>query len=312
MKRTCLSALLLLLILYLPACRTVPDITARDTAVLHEADDRGFIEVSAIPTDFATVSPQVFVYGESTGEFLYLTGEEHILYPASTAKLLTALYALTLISPETEITPGDELELVAADASIAYIKPHHRLTAEMLIEGMLLPSGNDAAYALAAAAGKAMPGNAGLTGKDAVAAFVQGMNRYAQDLGMCGSYFTTPDGYHDGKQYSTLEDMAVLARTAADNELIRKYAALPEDNVIYASGHMNTWVNTNLLLHKDSAFYSPCVVGLKTGSAGDGNFSLLCVVQYEEERYIVGIFSAPDADTRFTDALQIIKELCPG
>jgi D-alanyl-D-alanine carboxypeptidase (penicillin-binding protein 5/6) len=91
-----------------------------------------------------------------------------------------------------------------------------------------------------------------------------------------------------------------------------QYAGIPTANVVYASGHTNTWKNTNLLLQPDSLFYSPFVTGLKTGSGGQGNYSLISSVQYEEKSYIIGVFSSPDENTRFSDTLKIIKELCPA
>jgi len=65
------------------------------------------------------------------------------VYPASTTKLFTAWVALQYLAPDDIITAGDELSLVAKDASIAYIKHGHKLKAAMLVEAMLLPSGGD-------------------------------------------------------------------------------------------------------------------------------------------------------------------------
>jgi len=146
-------------------------------------------------------------------------------------------------------------------------------------------------------------------GKAAVSVFVAGMNEYARSIGMIGSHFTTPDGFHDGSQYSTLEDMAILARAAAGNALIMRYAGLASDDVVYASGHTNTWRNTNLQLFPENEFYSEFVTGLKTGSGGKGNFSLITTVQYHGESLIIGIFSSPDETTRFRNTAAMLKEL---
>ena len=67
--------------------------------------------------------------------------------------------------PENAIvTPGSELLLVKEGSSVAYIKSHHKLTVSMLVEGMLIPSGNDAAYVLAAAAGRVIADDESLDG----------------------------------------------------------------------------------------------------------------------------------------------------
>lgn len=302
-------ALFCALLMLFTGCTASPDISHHTPAVLHKNEETGYIPSAEQLLDLSITSPQAFVYDRNSKEFLYITGEEYILFPASTAKLLTILYAMTLLSPDEPITPGNELELVPENSSIAYIKAHHTLTAEMLIEGMLLPSGNDAAYVLAAAAGKRLDSSVP-DGKAAVKVFMTGLNEYALSLGMCGSLFTTPDGFHDGSQYSTLEDMAIVARLAAENPLIMRYAGLASDDVVYASGHTNTWRNTNLQLFPKNEYYHEFVTGLKTGSGGTGNFSLITTVQFHEESFIIGIFSSPDETTRFRDTAVILKELC--
>lgn len=278
-------------------------------AILHDADDIGYIHCTQNQADISISSGQAFIYDVKNEEFIYKKGEDKIIYPASTTKLLTVLYALTLLSPDEVVTPGNELELVAPDSSIAYIKSHHSLTVEMLIEGMLLPSGNDAAYALAAAAGKVLSLDDNIDGKSAVSLFIDGMNEYSSNIGLCGSSFTSPDGYYEPDHYTTLEDIALISIIASQNNIISKYAKLSSDAVTYESGHTNTWVNTNLMLDSESPYYSPYVTGLKTGSAGSGNYSLILTVDIDECEYIIGIFSSKEKNDRYTDALTIINYL---
>lgn len=261
------------------------------------------------PLELELSAPQAFVYNLDKDEFLYLKGEGEHLYPASTTKLLTITYAMTLLSPDELITPGDELDLVGEFSTYAYVRPNHTLTAEMLIEGMLLPSGNDAAHVLAAAAGRKLSDDKNISGADAVGLFVEGMNEYANTIGMDGSHFVSPDGYPNDDHYSTVEDMAQIAVIAAKNELITKYSRLLRDDVTYASGHINTWTNTNKLLDPNSGYYSPYVTGLKTGSAGEGNYSLIVSANIEGVTYVFGFFSEEKADTRFADALIVIRAL---
>ena len=280
------------------------------TAVLHEINDIGYIPYTSDEANIKIASKQAFVYDVEKEMFIYKKGSENIIYPASTTKLLTVLYALTLLNLDEVVTPGNELELVAPDSSIAYIKSHHSLTVEMLIEGMLLPSGNDAAYVLAAAAGKVLAENNNIDGKSAVSLFLDGMNKYALDIGLCGSNFTSPDGYYAPLHYTTLEDIALVSVMASQTDIISKYSRLHSDNVIYASGHSNRWVNTNLMLDPESIYYCPYVTGLKTGSAGEGNYSLIITVDLDDGReYIIGIFSSQNKNERYADALTIIDYL---
>ncbi|MBQ3489845.1 MAG: D-alanyl-D-alanine carboxypeptidase [Clostridia bacterium] len=278
----------------------------RANAVLHDQESIHAIAYHDVLCEFKIESPQGFVYDVQKNQFVFTKGENKVIYPGSTSKLLTALFSLSVLPKETVITAGEELSFVKEGSSLAYIKKGHRLTVEMLVEAMLLPSGNDAAYVLAAAVGHALqedlPNEA-----EAVAVFIQGANAYAKEIGLCGTVLTVPDGYAEEEHYTTTEDMAILARHALENETIRKYASMHKDFVTYASGHTNTWENTNLLLNPQSKYYSPYATGLKTGSI-QGEYSLVFSFRLDDGReYIVGLFGANQKNARFRDANLIIS-----
>ncbi len=294
-------------VLFLASCAE-----ALPAASLPTPDSIGYIPTASETLSLSLESDAAFVYDVQNECFIYLCGQDEILYPASTTKLLTILYAQTLLASDELVTPTDELSLVRENSTIAYVKSHHTLSAEMLIEGMLLPSGNDAAYALAAAAGRKLVCE-DVSGVEAVSLFLDGMNGYAASLGLVGSNFTSPDGYFDENHYTTVVDMAIIAREAYNNPTVRKYSSLPSDDVTYASGHTNTWKNTNLCLDPSSEFYSPYVTGLKTGSAGKGNYSLIASAELDDggviHEYIIGLFRGEDEHDRYRDVLKIIDTL---
>ncbi len=248
-----------------------------------------------------------FVWDLTENEPILTHGDERIT-PASTTKLLTALYALELLPADTLITPGDEVYFPPEGSSSAFVRPHHTLTLEMLIEGMLLPSGNDAAYAVAAAGGRALEGDDALSPEDAVAAFVGGMNEYAASLGCTGTHFTVPDGFAGDEHYSTPADMAKIARAAAENEGIREYAGLHTAAVTYASGHTNTWVNTNEFLNPGSAWYDERVVGLKTGSLA-GEYALITLYEADGREVLIGVFGCATEDERYRITEKLLEDM---
>ncbi|MGM9681194.1 MAG: D-alanyl-D-alanine carboxypeptidase family protein [Eubacteriales bacterium] len=302
-KRLLCLVLPILVLIGLNSCSSVPP-----KATLHKESDAGYIAYKESGPVFDLSCPQAFVYDMNEGVILYAKGVDRIVYPASTTKLLTILYALTVLSPDELVTPGDEVKLIAADSSVAYVKSYHTLTVEMLVEGMLLPSGNDAAYALAGAAGRKVAGDPDLDGESAVKVFMKGMNDYARKIGCVGTSFTCPDGYYDKNHYTTLEDLILISRLAAENEIICKYAALPYDEVTYASGHTNSWTNTNLMLDENSEYYSPYVTGLKTGSANSG-YHFICTAEKDGQQYLIGVFGESDKNARFAETLTILDGL---
>lgn len=294
-----LTAVLTVVCLLLTACGR--------SATLHEEGDNGYIPLSASPiTVKGTAAKAYFIYDCDADEFAATHGGDRLIYPASVTKLLTALYALTLLEPDRVITPGDELERVGAGSSIAYIKSHHTLTANMLVQGMLIPSGNDAAYALAAAAGSTLDGTPG--GGEAVDRFVESMNDYAKSLGLCSSSFTVPDGFAGDEHYSSLEDMAIVAKYAFANETIVNFCSMATADVTYESGHTNTWVNTTLFLDEASEFYDARVLCGKTGSLED-YYNVVFLAEVDGKRYVVGVFGCSDADARFEDGIRIMDAI---
>ena len=267
------------------------------------------------PSSVLLLSGQAFVYDVEQGGIVAMKGKDDLLYPASVTKLLTILTALQYLSPDQLVVPGDELSLVEWDSTVAYISAGHIVSVEALVEGMLLPSGGDAAYVLSAAAGRKIAGedpycaaSGGLTGPEAVELFVCAMNDYADSIFMRHSHFVTPDGYFDQNHYSSISDMTRLTIAAYDCELIRRYCGVLTDSVTYASGQSIRWENTNKMLDPDSGWYSPYVKGMKTGSITNAN-SLVAIFEKDGKTYLVGVFSAPDDDSRYQDMTAILNWL---
>ena len=250
----------------------------------------------------------IFVYNTASRELLYCsTDPQDALYPASITKLFTAYVALEILEPDGVITAGKELGLLQPGSSTAFIAYGSRLTAEMLIEAMLLPSGNDGAYVLAAAAGRVLLDKEKASAKDAVNAFMEEVNRRGKELGLTNSHFVTPDGYHDDAHYSCPADLAIIGELALKNDIISQYAALQQDSVVFKSGETITWYNTNRLLNPESAWYCPEAVGLKTGYTKEAGYCLLAAFRAEEGHILVGIFDGENKLSRYSDAAALYR-----
>lgn len=277
--------------------QTEPDIFLADRLALTDAAENMEAE-------------HIFAYDCEAGEMLFCsTGAEDRLYPASITKLFTAYVALQHLQPDTVVTVGDELSMVQPGSSTAFLARGHRLTAQMLVEAMLLPSGNDAAYALAAAAGRQIAEDDELLPGEAVAVFVEEMNRQAALLGAKATTFTNPDGYHQEGHISTPSDLALLGAAVAEQELIGKYSTLFADSVKFKSGHTITWYNTNRLANPGDSFYEPALLAGKTGYTREAGYCLLAVVQKEDRTVLVGVFGAADKTRRYTYAHALLDSL---
>ena len=250
---------------------------------------------------------QAFVYDTASGEYLMekCCGK---MYPASTTKLFSAYVGLLYLREEEQVTAGKELDFVAPDASRAYIYENQTLTVAQLVEAMLLPSGNDAAYIFACAAGRKIARDPALPYDRAVQVFVDEMNACARDLGLRGSHFLNPDGFHVGSHYTCVQDMAVIAELALKNPTIAKFAQLQRADVCYITGESNTWYNTNRLLHPDSEYYHEQAVGLKTGYTKQAGNCLVSAFRQGEGFVLIGVFGCPDPATRYDDVMSLAAQ----
>ena len=248
-------------------------------------------------------APAALLIDEGSGQTIFARNADQIRPPASLTKLLTAVVALDLCGQDAVYTVGEEIDLVAADASRAGLCKGMRLTTVTLLRALLLRSGGDAAYVFAAAAGRRAAGDDHLPPREAVAAFAREMNEAALSIGARNSHFVTPDGYHDPEHISTARDLLLIARYARSFPLIRETVRLPSVQEFTLSGErFPRWDNTNALLRPDSGFYLAGVTGMKTGHTDEAGWCVLFTAEREGHLLMGVVMGCPDSATRWSDA----------
>lgn len=291
--------------------REAPSIPT-ETAVMAVSEEETLPQTTEAPDQaelLELTAKRYFAYDVREGTYLAKQGDaDEKLYPASITKLLTAHVVLQYMKPEDTVVVGDALTLVHEDSSTAGLAEGDTLTVEQLISAMMLPSGNDAAQVAAVAAGRVMGGK-DLDCQAAVSIFVSEMNKQAQDLGMTGSHFENPDGWHHENHYTTMNDLVILSKKVLANPLILKYTGLAEDSVQMADRTLE-WKNTNFLLHSQGEAYIPNTIGLKTGYT-DAAGSCLISAFFEGDRlWIIGVFGCPAYTMdRYLDTVDIYNSL---
>ena len=147
-----------------------------------------------------------------TGEVLWRRLPDRVLPIASLTKMMTALIVVDRAAPDTKVRVTKEA-LAYKGSAVGVLPKGKRVKLETMLNGLLLPSGNDAAIALA----QRMSGT--------VARFVERMNERAGDLGLACTRFTSPDGFEDAGNHSCAIDLAEMARAARPPRLARSSAA---------------------------------------------------------------------------------------
>ena len=259
--------------------------------------------------DRELTAKHAFVYDCQKEEFTYLMGDpDEPIWPASITKLFSVYVALQYLEPQWELVAGDILDRIPEDASVAKLEKGDICTVEMLIEGMLLPSGNDAAYLIATEAGRQIANDPELSVDNALDAFVGEMNRQAALLGMSGTYFENPDGYHDDHHYTTFRDLVTVAKLTMENEMVMEFMSIPKATVKPVYGHEKEWINTNLLVNPETVYYCPYAIGMKTGQTDPAGSCLLSAFDVDGRRFIIGVFGSPLFNDKLEDTLQLFNE----
>jgi D-alanyl-D-alanine carboxypeptidase (penicillin-binding protein 5/6) len=256
--------------------------------------------------DIEVDATAAILFDADTGEVIYYKNAVQAMFPASTAKLLTALVALEWCDEEEEVTVGDEIKMIASDSTRAYLKEGEILTIRNLLAGMLLPSGNDAAYAMAAYVGRKSLRDPEASREEAVMEFARLMNKKAGILGAKNSCFKTPDGYDAVGQYTTAYDMGLIGMAAAANETITEISGLASSRNIFPSGQDVTWNNTNKLVKKYSGQYYSHAIGLKTGTSTMAGKCLIAAAKEEDQSAVCVILDSSSAG-RWEDAIELLE-----
>jgi D-alanyl-D-alanine carboxypeptidase (penicillin-binding protein 5/6) len=168
------------------------------------------------PPDVAAAA--VIVANGATGEVLYARNADARLPMASITKIMTALVTLERVRPDAVVTVP--AEAVGIGESSIELKEGEPLTVRQLLEGLLVPSANDAAFALASYVGSRSGGSG------AVPRFVGYMNAKAASLGLANTHYERPDGLDAPGHYSSARDILRLARQAMRKPLFRELVGL--------------------------------------------------------------------------------------
>jgi D-alanyl-D-alanine carboxypeptidase (penicillin-binding protein 5/6) len=247
----------------------------------------------------AVTSESAYLLDMDTGHVLADIHSEQPLPMASTTKIMTALIAIQTGNLDQFVTIGQDAydEVHLRDGSSAQLVVGDQLTLKDLLYGLMLPSGDDAAIAIAdALAGS--PEN-----------FVQRMNLFAYRLHLFQTHYLDPDGLTiytangpDPEHYSTAADLTRLARYAMSIPLFAQIVKTPVYTVeATALHHAYHWTTTNTLLEA-----YPGATGIKTGYTVEAGYCLVFSATRNDHHLIGTVLDDTDDAHRFNDAKALL------
>ncbi len=226
----------------------------------------------------ATPSEAECVIEVSSRRFLHEKNARDCLPMASTTKIMTAILILDDCDLNAEIEIPKEAEGV--EGSSVYLKAGEVYTAEDLLYGLMLRSGNDCAVALA------------LFHSGSVEAFARKMNEKAALLGAEDTFFANPHGLPAKGHHTTARDLSIIAAYAMENPTFEKIVSTK-----YYVRH--NWQNKNKMLWK---FEGAC--GVKTGFTVEAGRCLVTSAERDGMKLVSVVLNSPQMYERTAELLE--------
>lgn len=234
-------------------------------------------------------TPSVSAYGVyamdiDLGEELFAKNSQVRLSMASTTKIMTAMVASeyfksgqVLTVPPEALVGGSSMNLLAGE----------QMTFRSLLYGMMLNSGNDAAYTMA------------YNYIGGMSNFIDQMNNKAVQMGLKNTHFQNPAGFDNFEHFTTAADMAQIAKVFTQNALLSKIVATKETSVVsFDKTQQHLLVNLNRLLGQDG------VVGIKTGKTDASGENLVTLVEKDNHRVLIVLLNSND---RFGETKEVMN-----
>jgi len=247
-----------------------------------------------------------YTMNNGTGASLFNKKADTKLSTGSTTKIMTAKVVLsqTNLNLDAKVTVSSAYSNYIVDSgyvSSAHLIVGDKVTVRQLLYGLMLPSGCDAAYALADKFGS------GSTRAARVKSFIGKMNTTARSLGMTNTHFDSFDGVGHGANYSTPRDLTKLASSAMKNSTFKTVVktVTTKQKVTTSSGGYRyyTWENTNKPLLTG---YSG-TIGVKTGSGPEAKYCLVFAATRDGKTVIGTVLSSTSIPNREADAKKLMN-----
>ena len=245
------------------------------------------------------------VMDASSGYILYQKDMDKKMYPASMTKIMTALLVLEKGNLDDIVTVSQK----AVDSVDIYqssnigLQVGEEVSVRDLLNAILIPSANDAAYALAEYISSSELDFANL------------MNERARELGAVNTHFVNSSGLHDDNHYTTAHDIALIAREAMKNTTFAQTVAqstfvFPQTNMRQSKA---TYANTNHLVSRylNTSYYYDKATGIKTGFTDEAKHTLASAAKDGSNSLISVVMGCPDETngkvTSFVDAKALFE-----
>lgn len=267
--------------------------------------------ISFTPT-FEVRSQSAYMINLDTKSVVYEKNADAQQMPASLVDIMTAIVVLencqdtdsvTITADKKLYDEFDEYEY-PDDLRYADILDGDTLTVTDYLHALMLTSSCEAANILAYH-----------FGNQNISAFVDKMNKKAQEIGAANTFFTNPHGLYDPKQVTTAKDMAIItqyALTVARFEDIATAEEYEVNPVGYVTAHEDDWMwsHSNIIMSAASDYYVYGVKGIKTGNLQLGGRNIITMGSSDGIKYLLVLLNAPFYDSEGNSRYYHLEDAC--
>ena len=227
-----------------------------------------------------------YLYNFENDFVLFEDGMDARIYPGPTVKLMTGLLAMEALGnrPDDKITVTSEM-LAGVYGNNIGLKAGEIVKVRDMLAGLLVSSANDAAQVLAIAVAGSLN------------AFIDRMNRKAQEIGMYSTYYTNVTGMHSDAMITTVGDVAIIAKYVYNIPGYTEYTSMEkyvmdETNL---KGYRNIF-NRNAQVSKyyETRYYYPDSLGLNAGYTNQNGYCIVSVARRAGLTYLCIVMNADD------------------
>ena len=241
----------------------------------------------AVRARFKAMPRSGLLFDMDTGRVLWRHQPTRVLPIASLTKMMTALLVADRLGPRTRV-PITREALRYQGSGVGLLPRGKRIRTETMLYGLMLPSGNDAAIALAQRAAGSVP------------RFVAAMNARAERMGLLCTRFSSPHGFEDKGNHSCAGDLAAIARAVLRVPRLAKVVRSRETALPFPiKGGKLYLYNNNPLLRMGYRG----TTGLKTGFTDAAGRCLVATARRGSVRLGVVLLHSPDPAGQATKLL---------
>ncbi len=249
------------------------------------------------PTGIDITAKAGMLISLDTGEMLYSNNIDAKVYPASIAKIMTAVLMLEsdkyIPTEKIAMTKDIDKLVTGTGLSVSNLKVGEEITHKDLLYTVLMSSFGDCTYLAAIHYGGTLEN------------FVDMMNAKAAELGLTGTHYSNPVGLHEEETYTTVRDIYTLSCYALKNEIFKEVCESSRYTIEPTNMHgRRVLSSTNFLQDNTTPYFYQYAKGVKTGYTNEAGRCLVSTARYNGYNYMCILMNCTNNKSHRYDFLE--------